>query len=477
MDYVGVLTDLAGKFTSAAVPGASALEPVIQLTPPPELIGPDGALALGDTKPQASDVLLPLYVDLTFVAKSVRSATTDLPAEPSSEDPIGGMPVVPQLVLGTTLTSTLPPSQLMVSDPGKANEPGVPEFLGRIKGTVWQTVQRDMITRLPVSVAIRWRVLDESTAGVSVAVSNARYRAGASWTDLPVPLDVPTGGVPAPNTPLALSLPLAPLFSELTTSIPDVQTLSIRISVKLSVTLPAPSGGGPVPDPVTMPSWVDLPPLPVLIPTIPIPTILVLCEDRDFLGRKIVVVPSQSLVGRVETGGLTVGKALEITSSLLSSLLPSHPCLAFLAGTTGGSAGTVLKALVPTYKQTILAAQSRVDNLSIDQFLLDPGGIFGIGRLTGEDMASSIICVGRPAALFDMFYDRNLSDTGVTRLQVQMSNALGCAIRTLEHVDPGPDVVYGGAVTSHGGHNFKYEDNISSLTLTPPTNRFIVAST
>jgi hypothetical protein len=288
------------------------------------------------------------------------------------------------------------------------------------------------------------------------------------FAPLPQELLVPQNGIPAQGTPLSLYLQLPVTFTELTSATPDVMTFSIRCSIKLTVTLPAPA------NPVTT-DFIDLPAIPLVVPTIPVPTILVLCEHRAFGGRKLALVPSNSPIGAAASaGGIGIGQALSLTSSALSSLLPTNTLIGFLAASTGTSAdvaANVLKALAPSPGQTIVAAQSRVDDLSAGGFVFDPGGWLGVGRFTGDNMASSIICIGRMGTVFDMFQDPNLVER-ITRLQITTDGFLGCAITKLDRTDPSPDVVYGAGVTSFSPV-WPHEDRITSVGFAGPSARFI----
>ncbi len=479
MDHLATLNSLAQRFQLRTLFPGSSLEPDLILEPPPDALDPLG-LALSDTVQQVARIPVPVDIDLAFLGKWVRTLLPDLPPEPSQEDPIGGMPIVPQILgpLGN-LTAALPPSTLMMSETGQAATAGVPEVLGRIKGRITQTVERltDQVVRLPISVALRWQILDESTPGASGPPTGVSYStdSGVTWTALPATLEVPSGGAPATGVATSLRLRFPVRFTELTTGIPDVMRFSVFVSLRLGLT-------PPVGAPVTT-GWIDLPPVPLVIPTIPVPTILVLCEHRNFAGRKLVLVPSNSILG---TAAIGIGPALDLTRSALLSFQSANALIGFL-GTAAGPAGiaaSVLKSLASSPGQVIIAAQSRVDDLGGNQFVFDPGGWFGIGRFTGDNMARSIICVGRPGTVFDFFHDTGLSER-ITRLQVTLDGRLGCALRQLEVLDPNvvigesifytaperPAEVYGGTVTSFSPRN-SHEDAITSLSFEGPAVRF-----
>src|SRR5437763_543417 len=112
MDYLATLNQLASKFK--IVPGGPGLEPTLKIDPPAEALDPDG-LALSETVQKPTQVEVPLKIDLAFLDKWVRSGTSDPPPDPATENPIGGMPVVDQLVGATGLTTNLPPPSQMTS--------------------------------------------------------------------------------------------------------------------------------------------------------------------------------------------------------------------------------------------------------------------------------------------------------------------------------------------------------------------------
>jgi hypothetical protein len=107
---------------------------------------------------------------------------------------------------------------------------------------------------------------------------------------------------------------------------------------------------------------------------------------------------------------------------------------------------------------------------NLDVFVFDPGGFLGIGRFTGDNMVSSVVCIGRIGATFDMFQDPNLSER-ITRLQIVLDGSLGCAIRKLDTTSPAADAVYGAAVTS-SSPVWSNEDRVSSLQFKDAASRF-----
>src|SRR6185503_1715524 len=433
MDHAVALNQIASRFQARASIVGNGLTHEIRLDPPADALG----LSLLDTVKSLTAVPVPIQVDLAFLGKWVRTLVPDLPADPATEDPIGGMPIVPQ-ILGplAALTTALPPSSLMMSEAGQGTVAGVPEALGRIKGTIIQTVERiaDVTTQLPISVALRCLVTDESSTGASSAPVGAEFSTddGATWSALAGVFTINSLAGAAAGTLRRLRLRFPVRFSELTTGVPEVMTFKVQLSVQLSVDVPAPPPAPPV---HVSTGFIDLPPVPLIVPTIPVPTILVLCESRLFAGRKLVLVPSNSLIGTA--AGPTLAAALDLTRTALDLLSPGSALSVFLgtAVPPAGLAAATLKSAAASANQVIVAAHSQVDNLDGAEFVFDPGGWFGIGRVSGHDFARSLICIGRPGTVFDFFNDFNQVES-VTRLQVTLDRRLGCALQQLEILDP-----------------------------------------
>ncbi len=504
-----VLTALASKFTIVPTTGTSPLKPILNIEAPAEARNPGAPpaqpLSITDVNKTVEMVDVPrMKIDFSFLGKWVRASQIDLPASPAQESLIGGMPIVEQLVLETgtlsspltgtppvpalsgslnpTLTNTLPPAALMMTKPGSGTVPGVPEVIGQLACTVTDVIERvtEVVQTYPLRLLVEWTVVDD--LGSAVAVSYFATPGATTATPLPTPLTLPANGIPVADPQLlSLALTFPAVFSELTSSLPEVLRFTVRARIKLSVTLPAPPPAG---TPVDT-DWVDLPPVPLVIPTIPVPTILVFCERLDFTGRKLVVVPDNSLIGTLGQGGISVGSALQtITMPALISLMPMHPMFTFLAsaapgGMTAAGAAFTLTSLSPAPNDTIIVARSSIEDLS--QFVFDPGGFLNIGRFTAATMARSLIAIGRPGAIFDMYRDWNLSVASGTQLEITLDMSLGCAIRDLTPNDPSATpstIVYPlplptpSLVTSFSPR-WSHDRSIRSLALRPATTRFI----
>ena len=467
MDYSRLLTDLASRFTVTTGTATSPLERVILLQPPADLLDVEG-LALSITELQNVLVELPINVDLAFLGKWVRTLTPDFPADPAAENPIGGMPIVEQILGTTGLTTNLPPATLMT---GEQTKPGVPEVLGRIKGTITPTVEklREVLKRQPVAVWIEWKITDDSTGQPPADI----------WmTESPGPAPAPddTSGFLSRGFlfvwPRSLRVRLPAYFSELTSDAPEVLRVTLSVRIRLRVDLPT----GAIET-----TWISLPPLKLPIPTVPVPTILVLCEHKDFGGRKLVLVPDNSLIGAAAgvVGATTINTALGRTTSALQTLTTAVEFVNFVAGLVPGAsvASSVLTSLAAS-PSTIIARHSQVPDLTAPEYVFHDGW----WPFSADNMPSSMICVGRPGTVFRLHHHSNF-DTSITPLEITLDHRMGCAIRLLNELDPntvygglfrdeGPRIVYGGNITvvrPFGNH----EDVFSSVTLTGPSAKFI----
>lgn len=454
MNYQSFLNDMASRFQIAPLPaGGSLLEPTVGLVPPGDLLGPDGTLTFSELTKTSSIVDRTVKLDLGFVAKQVRLPNGTLPSDLASESPIGGMPIVGAPIVDATsgITWALPGTSVMESESGSETIPGVPGLLGRVAGTVDVPVEQISEALIPrtVTIEVKWRVYDNEVNGPAADVKYRLVQPGelANYQPLPDPLHLTETSTPAQ---LGLRFPLR--FSELRSAEPKVRTFSVQASIQLAVSI----GDAPA----IRTSWIDVQPaLPLVIPTVPVPVLLVLFEHKDFSGRAFVDVPSGSLVGAGShvPGAISLSAALDLTGSILRSVLPDHPLVTFLQS----AAGQHLTKLVPTAAQVIFAAHSRIDNLATDDYAFTAG----LGRVTVEDIMSSVICIGPENTVVDLHATRD-NPPDVTPLQITVGDKLGIAIKNLNTLDPSAEVVFGGAITKVRPDT-NFNDKISSLLIKP----------
>lgn len=452
MEYQTLLNDLASRFRLAELPASGSLvEPTIGLMAPGEILGQDGTLTLADPTRTVSTIERTVTLDLRFVAKQVRLPSRDLGDAIDSEIPIGGMPIVGAPIVDATqgVLWQLPDTAVMDSEAGKEAVPGVPALLGRLAGTVAVPVEQvtEAVTPRPVLAGVRWRVLDDGTNRHAGDVKYVEVQDGqrGEYVPLPDPVEVAPAGSPS-----ALGLQFPIQFTELRSATPKVRHVSVHASIQLVLDL----GDGKV----VRTSWIELPALPLVIPTVPVPVVLALFEHKDFSGRAFVNVPSGSLVGANSAvpGAISVGAALELTASVLRSVAPDHHWLTFFTSV----AGQQLLKMVPAAAQTIFAAESRIDNLGTDEYAFNVGTL-GVGRLTVEDIVSSVICIGPQGTVVDL-HDTRDNPPDVTPLQTTIGGDLGIVIKNLNTMDPAAEVAFGGEITRIRPDT-NFNDKISSL--------------
>lgn len=521
IDYLTQLTDQAKAFVLTASGSANPLTPEFTLSPPASLIKPAGgppvtnhalpprlALAPVDTVLEPVEVGSKVTtVDLPLVGRWVRLPGLEPTSNPGDEDPIGGMPVaeqVPQVTgdltglttglngtIRTALTTAVPPEGLMLSEAGQTLVPGVPALVGRVAGTVTEVVNelKEVLRALEpidVSAQIRINVVDEQDPASTVVTSQVSISVdgGTTWGQLTgAPIVIGT-------TPLTFRLQLPALVSDLTETPPVQISLSVRVSVDLEVT-PAALG-----NPIR--ATFDLPPVPLLLPTIPVPTLVVLCEHPNFLGRKLVVVPSGSLLGQaVSAGGRPLSDTIALTNQVLGTLraalsgaagliafgdflLGAQPAAlaspAVAATVPAAAAAGMLTTLADAPGQTLIVAGSNLTTLDAPGMVFYEGwGPFSFGRFTGNHMASSLLVVGRPGTTVSFRQQAGLFKGDITPLTVTLgAQQYACAISDLEA--PGAtvniprsspasrmSVAFGGSVTGFSPKN--NEDQVCGVAI------------
>lgn len=364
------LNTLAQSFTVALTAGATAREFTATLVPPA-----GGERGLTVVEEVTRSEVVDGTVDLSWRTKDVRFVNTDI-LDPNVT---GGMPIPPLLTLNIGNVTN-----------GPTSPPGVPGVLGLLSGTV--PIVNEVTEQLThaVTVEVRWRVRDESNA----VVSDVDWKLGAGGPGLEG-----TGGqinppVSGALTPLNMVFPV--IFVELTSSPTPVVRRSIQASVRL--TAGSVSTG-----------FVDLPPLDVPLPVVPVPTLLLLFEHKNFEGIVLAVVPASS---PLDQGGITA--ALDTLKAAIDPLDDVLTVLSFVF-----SEIDTVKGILATAK-VVFRKADEIDNLND----IDLDTAFIIGNDTeAEDELSSLIFFGPPRRQVRCFNARNFSDS-----EGQMNVTLGAEL-------------------------------------------------
>ncbi len=298
---------------------------------------------------QVTDVIDGL-IDISFLTKNIRfkDATVESALSAASLDPqvLGGMPI-----------------------PGLASIDGVPAMLGRLTGSV--PIPAD----LPVRVEVKWSVRDSDPAHTDISSQE-----GTAF--------LAPDGFGSPE----VSFVFPPQVVELTSTLapPAVQRF-IRASVRLT------SGGTSTP-------FIDLPDVPVLIPALPIPTVLALFLHTNFEPRQsdddgatLIVVPSNSPLRTVQQ----LQPVLNTLESAVSSLSSFAGFASFLLGIRD------LAAALPAQPHVQFRATDSIGNLN--DITLIQRGLFE-NDTEAEDELSSLIFIGPAGKRVQCFNARDFDD-------------------------------------------------------------------
>lgn len=381
-----------------------------------------GPLAAGvplrfHVEPRALDLKIPTTIDgqlnLTFLTKSVRFADALFAAEALPKyladigNVLGGLPVVDFEVPlpGPPLKGAIPPTSQVnvaatistvsgtvtpppitpppVSPPAVTTQvgalealptlapatatrdnvlSGVPGLLGQLTGSI------PMLVESPVSITVSWRLLQDGTE-VTPGLDTFEF----------------LGPVDAPDVEIVLSPQL--LFEELTTAPSGVRHFSLIARVTISAGTATSQS-------------VDLPAIPIVLPAIPVPTIAILFQFRDYAGQTMVFVPANSPVD-------TVNPVSHVTT-LLSALRAVLAPMAGRVGELGFFLGDIANYFAGSQGTVVIQKADQISNTQTVQlrgwnFLLDGLNTEG---MRAEDVFESLILIGRPSRALQCFNAR-----------------------------------------------------------------------
>ena len=284
---------------------------------------------------------------------------------------IGGGPIADPEVLAGTFGALVNPFT-----EGDVTTPGVPGILGRLTGTFQVPMDVTTTSTVPVQVEVQWHVRDE----------NGNPIADVAWSD---GTQSGTGDPPVlvGNEALAdLTLTFSAVFVELTSTPAPVAQRSVSASIRLSAA-------------TTSTGWVDLPPVTVPIPAVPVPTALVLFQDSNFRNNKLLVVPASSPI--VDPARTLLETALDTLNSTLGTLGAAVGLAAFFVGNL-----QAVKDALDAGGNVVFRKTDSIGNLN--DLDLESGFL---NDTEAEDELSSLIFIGPPGRRVQAFNDRNLSDS------------------------------------------------------------------
>ncbi|HEX2120809.1 MAG TPA: hypothetical protein VHL59_04130 [Thermoanaerobaculia bacterium] len=380
---------------------------------------------LGPISPGVEQVLESVVeqapVDVTWVMKDVRFENFDMP-DFANLGIVGGMPLPP--LVGVPIT-------------GPINPPGVPGVIGRLIGSVPLVLTRRVAEdpgEVDIQVEARWRIRDERgnlATDVEWRIGNGAVSSGG---------DV---AVPAAQVFEALQLALPIVVVELTTAQLPVVRRSIQASVNLSA---AGESSG----------WVDLPPIELLVPVIPMPTVLAMTVHVDLGGAVMIAVPADSPFPDFASLSAAVVAARDLIDPLQVPTPPEvfPPALDYLG------------AVVPRLEQLLNLAHvtyvrtNEIDNLN--DYTLVQEGLF-TNDIEAEDELSCLLFVGPPRRRVRLFNDRDF-DPGEGQLDVTIQRELFVYISSLHGTSP-QTLPQGRATVAHEAEDDEdgFGDTLSSL--------------
>ena len=293
------------------------------------------------------------------------TVTPPVVSPPAVSPPAVTVPTVTQTVTSTPLPSgpaptvgspKLTPAEAVAGDALS----GVPGLLGRVVGTL------PLLVTLPVSISVRWAIVDAAT-GAAPAAGTYELRSGLDAPDLRILFN--------------------PIFTELTDLVaPPVARFLVMATVTLSL------GSESVTH--------DLPPVTVLVPQVPVPTIAILYQFTDFGGYTLVFVPANSPIDPLLGPQTAVQNAINTLRNALAPLLSTQPALAFLLNN--------LTNYFVSSRNVIMAKGDTIDNLQTLQFrgynFFEDG--FNFEGPRAEDVLNSLIFIGRPGRELHCFNAR-----------------------------------------------------------------------
>jgi hypothetical protein len=295
-------------------------------------------------------------IDLKLVTKQLRFAT------PGPEPSLDPADIVAQIVGGIPLR--LPVVGNLV---GTEQLSGVPGTLTQLEGTLPIPVQA------PVAVAVTWSVRDADGGPLAE---------GDSF--------LAPDGLASPQVVLVF----APEIVELTASAPPPVAVQrfLHARVRLS------AGGVTTPD-------VDLPPVPLLIPALPVPTVLAMFRHTNFQPRSgdsqgavLVLVPEDSPFRSLAA----LQPTLNTLEAAVSRLAGFARFASFLLGLRD------LTAALSAQPHVQFRAQNGIGNLN--DITLIHRNFPSLNDTEAEDELSSLIFVGPPGRKVECFVARSFRD-------------------------------------------------------------------
>lgn len=377
------LVSLAQSFSLKLVAGLTPLDFVIELLSP---AAPRIGLTVVDEV--VSTVLTPGALDLVFKTKDVRWLNTDITNSVIN----GGMPINDLLagLVGSVTTGPTAP-------------PGVPGLIGALAGTIPIPVTNTALQQYPVTLQVRWRILDDQ----GHVVNDAHWTLGGGMG---------TGGeiVPPPTHELdPISLVFHSIPTELTAA--SLPTVNRTIEASVNLTAAAISSG-----------WITLPPIKLTLPALPVPTIAMLFTDTNFTGTCVIMVPNSSPLDQP-----TLTAALDTLNNVLSPLMGAAGAAAFFVA----QLGAVKTALNSAGRIVFRKADEITDLADVET---EAASFWDWNGENANDEFSSVLFLGTAGRRLECFNDDAFA-IGEGKMNVIAGDELLTMVKTL-HMDHKTDI-------------------------------------
>ncbi|HEX6289541.1 MAG TPA: hypothetical protein VFZ66_10140 [Herpetosiphonaceae bacterium] len=347
-----------------------------------DLTGPaqpaPGQTATAQIVPQLSDIgvteVLDGVVNVTWITKDVRFSTAKL------EPTLAAAGLDPKILGGIPLGGITPLE-------------GVPGLLGQLTGSI----PLPTTTTVPISVEVEWSITDERGTTLTLG------------TDFLAP-----EGLTNPT----VSVIFAPETAELTTDNPLPAPIRRNLNARVRLTA---SG--------TQTAFIPLPSIPILVPALPLPTILALFLHTDFQARSgdddgavLIVVPANSPFGSLQQLQPTLNQ-LQGAASTLASFASFAAFVAGLSELTGALTA-----------QPFVQFRSTNEIGNLNDITLIQRGFFE-NDTEAEDELSSLIFIGRKDKKVQLFNARDF-DTDEGAFTLTIGRNLFVIVRNLHSAEP-----------------------------------------
>ncbi|HKX84848.1 MAG TPA: hypothetical protein VJL58_11550 [Pyrinomonadaceae bacterium] len=375
------------------------------------------SLSLQPATPTNVQPGIPLSIGIVPDVSQVR--TTEIQMVPLDLDFIGKGVIFPNAnPADPTTTGPLPIQNLLTVPPSIT--PGVQGLLGKIKGNLPVAIPTDVLPRLDVT----WQITD--TAGNDMVASGDA---------------IPSNGL----NDVVLTALFLPEFVELTSGLGALGTSTRRVSATVTLT-----AGATVVGPRT------IGPVDIIVPKLPIPTVLAMFVHKPYHGPTLIMVPADSAIP--DLGGL----AGQI-QALQSALNPIRTIARLAALITGLDAITTLLNNEPHISFRKTDSISNLNDITLVQ------RSWYENDTEAEDELSSLFMIGPAGRAAEFFNDRG-HDDGEGKFTFTVGPPLFAGIRDLHRDNPASEPLGNEIVVNHGPDGWwvdTFGDELSSVRFLP----------